>query len=184
MKCVLHWILFLCYISILGCGKPDPECPTYQILATSSYSDPCISEGSIQITAPIADGNLYKLGSSPFQLSPIFPQLLPGFYLITIKEKNGCVKRREIQVGSSQQGPLFRGVKSLLAGNCVSCHGGANPQAGINFSLDCDIVHNWNRIKDRAVDGNPSPMPQGGLLPQMERDKITAWINGGHRYTD
>jgi hypothetical protein len=34
------------------------------------------------------------------------------------------------------------------------------------------------------VDGNPSPMPTGGLLPANERQKITDWINAGGRITD
>jgi hypothetical protein len=34
------------------------------------------------------------------------------------------------------------------------------------------------------VDGNPSPMPPGGLLPASEQQKIINWINAGGRFAD
>jgi hypothetical protein len=34
------------------------------------------------------------------------------------------------------------------------------------------------------VNGAPSPMPQAGLIPIEERNKIMEWIANGHRYED
>ena len=36
----------------------------------------------------------------------------------------------------------------------------------------------------RAVDGNPTFMPQGGQLTTIDKQKITDWINAGGRTTD
>jgi hypothetical protein len=61
---------------------------------------------------------------------------------------------------------------------------GCYSQGGINFTVDCNIVLNKDRIKARAIDGNPSIMPPTGALPQADKDKITNWINAGGRFTD
>jgi hypothetical protein len=47
-----------------------------------------------------------------------------------------------------------------------------------------DVVNSWDRIKIRAVDGNPSFMPQGGELTGPDKQKIVDWVNAGHRITD
>lgn len=89
-----------------------------------------------------------------------------------------------LDLSSQTPGPTFLKVKSILVTYCLQCHGGVNPQAGLDWSRDCDILTYWDRIKARAVDGDPSPMPQAGLMPLAERSKISAWIQAGHRYTD
>ncbi|MGB4770528.1 MAG: hypothetical protein WBP58_03670 [Chitinophagaceae bacterium] len=75
-------------------------------------------------------------------------------------------------------------MRRILFNNCIQCHSGVNPQAGLDWTRDCDILQYWDRIKARAVDGDPSPMPQAGLIPETERNKIMAWIQAGHRYSD
>jgi uncharacterized membrane protein len=87
-------------------------------------------------------------------------------------------------VGNLPQGPLFTAVKNLLQANCVVCHNASNPNGGMNWEVDCNIVMFKNNILNRAVNGNPSPMPPTGLLPPAERQKIVDWINAGGRYTD
>lgn len=89
-----------------------------------------------------------------------------------------------VDLSTQTPGPAFLQVKRILATNCLQCHSGVNPQAGLDWSRDCDILTYWDRIKARAVDGDPSPMPQAGLMPMAERSLITAWIQAGHRYTD
>jgi hypothetical protein len=36
-----------------------------------------------------------------------------------------------------------------------------------------------DRVKARAVDGNPSPMPSSGLMSLTNRNKLAAWIAAG-----
>ncbi|WP_300601514.1 cytochrome c [Niabella sp.] len=80
-------------------------------------------------------------------------------------------------------GVNFTAVKSVLAANCVRCHGGSSPQSGINFADNCTIVSKAARIKARAVD--LGDMPQGGpSLSQGDKDKITAWVNAGGKYNN
>lgn len=173
-------------IGLIQCSKEkrNPACPSTFVNATSSISHPCAAQGTITVTSPIGSNWQYRIGNAAFESSPFFANLLPGSYVIIAKDENNCTVSSNIDVASIQPGPLFSEVKSLLAANCTTCHGSTNPQAGLNWGSNCDILNFWDRIKARAVDGNPSPMPQGGLLPASERNKITAWVNAGHRFTD
>lgn len=85
---------------------------------------------------------------------------------------------------SGTPGPLFTAVKSLMQANCESCHNNSIANGGMNWTSNCNIVTNKTRIKARAVDNNPTPMPPTGALAQADKDKITAWINAGGRITD
>lgn len=79
-------------------------------------------------------------------------------------------------------GPLFNAVKSLMQANCQSCHNSNNANGNKDWTVDCNIVINKDRIKVRAVD--QGSMPPTGPLSQSEKDKITAWINAGGKITD
>ena len=83
---------------------------------------------------------------------------------------------------SGTPGPLFTAVKNLMQANCQSCHNNSIANGGMNWTVDCNIVANKNRIKIRAVE--QGTMPPTGALPQSEKDKITAWINAGGKITD
>jgi uncharacterized membrane protein len=51
-----------------------------------------------------------------------------------------------------------------------------------NFTIDCNIVTNSSRIRERAV--VLGTMPPGGSLTQAEKDVISAWITAGGRLSD
>ncbi len=185
----MHKILIILFIAVgvfIGCTKEARKSVCIPVSASfgSDASDSCNAEGAIRIIYPLGSQFSYSINNVAYQPSPVFIGLIPGTYVISVKGTNDCINSNQVTVSSKTAGPLFNSLKLLLANNCVHCHGGTNPQAGINFSINCDIVNNWSRIKSRAVEGNPSPMPQGGLLPQIERDKIINWINAGHRFTD
>ena len=79
---------------------------------------------------------------------------------------------------------LFLSVKNLLVNKCSPCHFQGGLSAGgtdFDFSLACNIVNKWDRIKDRAVDNIPTPMPDIPLSG-AEKTIITNWVNGGHSY--
>jgi hypothetical protein len=188
-KTILTFLLLsltgvFCFLFI-ACNKEVKQpCEDNHVSATATTSDPCIAQGIITISSPLGAHIQYRSGNSTFQSSPVFGPLLPGNYTIIAKEENGCIHRSDIIVLPITPGSLFNVVKTVLADNCITCHGGSNPQAGIDFARNCDIINNWDRIKARAVDGIPTPMPQGGLLPVNERIKIMNWVNAGHRFTD
>lgn len=91
---------------------------------------------------------------------------------------------------SGTAGSLFAATRTIIRTNCAvsGCHTTPNPQNGINFSDDCQIIAQKNLIKARAIDahGTPTqmpPPPHPGLTV-AERQSITNWLNAGGRYTD
>jgi len=159
---------------------------TITLTAVSTNSDPCAPNGVITATAAGSTNFTYSLGSGAFQTSNVFNNIAPGNYTVNVKDAAGCSKNAPVTVGSVPMGPLFTAVRAVVQTNCAipDCHSGATPQGGINFTVDCNIVLNKDRIKARAIDGNPSIMPPTGALPQADKDKITNWINAGGRFTD
>lgn len=64
-------------------------------------------------------------------------------------------------------------IANVINTNCGSCHSNYTNYTGVKAIADD------GKLKARVVDGNPSPMPPSGLLPQSTRDSILWWINGG-----
>lgn len=66
----------------------------------------------------------------------------------------------------------------VFASSCVSCHSAANPRGSLdltNYNMAKTAAAN---IKSRVNNAN-NPMPTGGLLPQAQRDRISAWVDQG-----
>ncbi len=159
---------------------------TITVSATSTSSDPCSASGSITATAGGGTTFTYSLNGGAFQSSNIFSNVAAGVYTVTAKDGVGCSKNTNVTVAATTAGPLFTAVKGVVSANCAlsGCHSGSSPTGGINFTVDCNIVNNKERIKARAIDGNPSIMPPTGSLPQSDKDKITAWITAGGKFSD
>jgi len=91
---------------------------------------------------------------------------------------------------SGTPGALFTSVSSIVQTNCAlsGCHTGSNAQNGINFSDNCTIVAQKDRIKVRAVDqagtASQMPLPPRAPLSAADRQKITDWIAAGGKLTD
>jgi hypothetical protein len=156
------------------------------LTASATNSDPCSPSGVITATAAGSTGFTYSLGAGAFQASNVFNNIAVGTHTINTKDAAGCSKNTQVTIGALPAGPFFTAVRQVIQTNCAipDCHSGPNPQGGINFTVDCNIVLNRDRIKARAVDGSPSIMPPTGALPQSEKDKITSWINAGGKFTD
>lgn len=159
---------------------------TITVSATSTSSDPCSASGSITATAGGGTTFTYSLNGGAFQSSNVFANVAAGAYTVTAKDGLGCSKNTNVTVAAAAAGPLFTAVKGVVTANCAlsGCHSGSSPTGGINFTVDCNIVINKERIKARAIDGNPSIMPPTGSLPQADKDKITAWLTAGGKFTD
>jgi SprB repeat len=159
---------------------------TITVTNTITGNTPCEANTG-QITAAATGGTgsyTFSINNGSFQASNTFGPLASANYIITAKDGNGCTGSSNAIVSNVAAGPLFTAVKNLVQANCVSCHNTAVTNGGMDFSVDCNIVLNKDRVKARAVDGNPSPMPQGGLLPVSEQQKITNWINAGGKYSN
>jgi SprB repeat len=147
---------------------------------------PCAIPGTGSITVTASGGNgtyTYSLDAGPYQGSNVFTAATTGNHTITIRDGLGCLGTVSASVAGAAAGPLFAAVKVLINDNCTRCHNASQTEGGINFTIDCNIVLYKDRIKARAVDGNPTFMPQDtGPLPLSERQKITNWINAGGTY--
>lgn len=167
---------------------PTPSCAGVNITvsATTTAVGACLSSpnGGITATASGSTGFTYSINGTTFQASGTFSNLAAGSYTVTAKDGNGCTGSTTVNVAAATAGPLFTAVRTLIQNNCQSCHNNTIANGGMNWQVECNIVANKDRIKARAVDNNPSSMPPTGPLPQSEKDKITAWINAGGRYTD
>ena len=143
------------------------------------------ANGSVTATGSGGTGPYtYSINGGAFQASNVFTGLGAAIHSITAKDANGCTGTVNATVSNLTAGPLFLAVKNVLDNNCVSCHNNTLSEGGMNWTVDCNIVTFKDRIRERAVNANPSAMPPTGLLPASERLKITNWINAGGRFTD
>jgi hypothetical protein len=194
--------ILMCYLFLAGgviflsCNKNDNPLPdpclgvSYDIQYFKTESVSPANNGTITITSPVGDTLSYQLNSTAFQSSPIFSNLAAGDYRIIVKNQKGCTDTTTITIYN--YGPKYALVKQLIAGTggiggyCGPCHLDGAVNGGKNFDTDASIVASWDRIKARAVDGNPSFMPQtpNSPLTLADRQKITDWVNAGHRQSD
>lgn len=174
------------FVGLYSCAE-ESEIPCNfpeTMLISSTASHPCSGSGSIQIIEPVSVNFQYKIDNQPFQNQPTFLNVKVGKHVLVVKDENGCEINKEVLVDTIIDGAKFTQIKQILANRCSSCHAGNNPQAGLDFTKTCDILDHWDRIQARAVNGTPTPMPQAGLIPLEERNKIMEWIANGHKYED
>jgi hypothetical protein len=177
---------FLLLISILfSCKKQNDSCTnTIEIKYTKTSSQPCTATGTVKIMSPVSSNLLYKIDNGDFKISPEFLNVATGKHTIIIKDENNCESKKEVVVDTILVGPKFLEVMKVLDKYCSKCHTGLNPPASLDFTNACDVLKSWQRIEARAVFGISSPMPQDGLMPLNERNKIVEWINAGHLYNN
>lgn len=177
--------------AVSGCSKKDSPTPSdpcigvsYDIQYFKTESIGTSNNGSITINYPVGDTITYKLNNGSYQAAPIFNNLAPGNYVVTVKNQNGCTDTAQITI--LNYGPKYALVKQIIVGYCGPCHRNGGNEGGKNFDTDASIVASWDRIKARAVDANPSQMPQAPNAPltNPDKQKITDWVNAGHRQSD
>ncbi len=186
--------LLVVLVTILACNKKDTPAPppppdpcigvSYVVEYFKTESIGTANNGSITINAPVGDTITYKIGNGTYQTSNVFSNLAPGNYVITVKNQKGCTDTAQITI--FQYGPKYALVKQLIVGYCGPCHRNGGMDGGKNFDTDANIVASWDRIKARAVDNNPSqmPAPPNAPLEIPDKQKITDWVNAGHRQSD
>ena len=183
--------LMLLSFFISACSKNDSTPPpdpclgvNYTIEYFKTESVGGANNGTLAINYPVGDTISYKLNNGTFQASRNFTNLAPGNYILTVKNQNNCTDTTTIVIFA--YGPKYALVKSLIAGYCGPCHYSGGNTAGKNFDADANIVANWDRIKARAVDNVPSQMPllPNAPLTSVDKQKITDWVNAGHRISD
>lgn len=169
----------------ISCTKESQnKCEDVSLSLNITPSHPCTGTGSVFVNIGGNDVFKFGLNNLPAQESNQFTSLKTGNYTLRINTLTNCDQDTIFTVPVIPSGPQFSEVKNLLNQNCSRCHSGNNPQAGIDLTNDCVIISSWQRIKQRAIYGDPSPMPTNGLIPLTEREKILRWINSGHRFED
>lgn len=187
----LATLSLLAVIVFYSCSKKDTPAPTdpclgvsYDVQYFKTESIGTSNNGTITINFPIGDTITYKLNSGSFQASPIFTNLAPGNYVVTVKNQKGCTDTAQITI--LNYGQKYALVKQIIVGYCGPCHRNGGNDGGKNFDTDASIVASWDRIKARAVDASPSQMPQAPNAPltNPDKQKIIDWVNAGHRQSD
>ena len=175
----------------LSCSKNDKPAPpdpcngvnyTFQFYKTESVG--ASNNGTITINAPVGDTMSYQLNTGAYQASPVFTGLAPGNYYIRAKNQKGCTDTLQFTI--LNYGPKYALVKQLITGYCGPCHLNGAQSGSKNFDSDNSIVASWDRIKARAVDNLPTAMPEtpNSPLTATDKQKITDWVNAGHRISD
>lgn len=183
---ILFPLLFLA-----SCSKKDAT-PTpdpclgvnYSVEYFKTESVGTSNNGTLAINYPVGDTISYKLNNGTYQTSRNFSNLAPGNYVLTVKNQKGCTDTAQITIHN--YGPKYALVKQIIVGYCGPCHYNGGNEGGKNFDLDASVVSSWDRIKARAVDNIPSQMPQAPNAPltTVDKQKITDWVNAGHRQSD
>jgi hypothetical protein len=168
--------------------NPTISCSSINIVVTATTTSNVPCEANSASLGVIASGGTapysFSIDGGAFQWTNSFSNLASGGHIVTAKDANGCTGTTSVTVGNQPAGPLFQQAKAVILYYCSYCHSSTNASGGIHYSVDCNIVANKARIMARAIDGNPSPMPQSGLMPPAQRQKIMDWLNAGGRFSD
>lgn len=188
-------LLFFSVLVLFSCSKNDTIADpcmgvSYAIQYFKTESIGTSNNGTISISFPVGDTISYSLNGTSFQASPAFNNLAPGNYVVTVKNQKGCTDTAQFVIFN--YGPKYALVKQLISGvggtggYCGPCHLNGGNSGSKNFDTDASIVSSWDRIKARAVDNIPSQMPEAPNSPltPADKQKITDWVNAGHRQLD
>ncbi len=191
MRLLIYSLLAGLVFLIGSCNKTDtPAAPdpclgvSYNIQFLKSEAIGTSSNGTINITYPVGDTISYSLNTGAFQPLPNFTNLAAGNYVVTVKNEKGCTDTAQIAI--LNYGPKYALVKQLIIGYCGPCHRNGGNSGTKNFDTDASIINSWDRIKARAVDNLPTRMPEApnAALTPVDKQKITDWVNAGHRQSD
>lgn len=189
-KHLIPGLLFLLVVLISSCNKSDvvitDPCTgvNYTIVTTKTESVGVSNNGTLTILEPRGDTISYKINNGSYQSSWYFTGLAPGNYIVTIKNQKNCTDTAQVSI--LNYGPKYALVKEIIIGYCGPCHRNGGIDGNKNFDTDASIISSWDRIKARAVDNLPSrmPLPPNAPLTNVDKQKITDWVNAGHRQSD
>lgn len=76
---------------------------------------------------------------------------------------------------------FFPDVANIASNNCIQCHSGAAPAAGLDYTTynDFRLAHEAGLMWPR-VTSTTDPMPPSGMLPATDLQKIQKWAEDGY----
>jgi cytochrome c5 len=72
-------------------------------------------------------------------------------------------------------------VQTIMFNNCITCHSGAAPSAGLRLDNygDTRYATEYGKLIDR-INNASNPMPPSGLLPAATRQLMDKWVVDGY----
>lgn len=169
----------LALATIAACDKNDVTCPTVFPRFTVAAASEC-PDGRLTFERGLpSKGSLYLDGRMVSLVSDEVKNVSAGVYLLRWVQEDGCVLEKTVDVPKRGFGNRFKDACRVLSSECGTCHGGNNPHAGIDFNDPCRVAEQAVRIRARAVEGNPSPMPPTGLMPDSLVRIVELWLASG-----
>lgn len=72
-------------------------------------------------------------------------------------------------------------VKQIMTNNCITCHGGPSPSAGLELTTYTNVKNAaLNRNLLERMNDATAPMPQSGLLILQTRQIMDKWKADGY----
>jgi len=162
-----------------GCRKSQGRCPEGFPKISVTSSSECrdgrivLSAGRRLTGALMIDGQVVRPDADTVR------GLSSGSHTLSWSDPGGCTADTVIFIGGRAFGQRFLAAAGVLSRHCGGCHGGVNPHAGIDLNKPCQLPVHAERIRARALAGDPSPMPPAGLLPDSLLRVIDAWVASG-----
>ncbi len=131
--------------------------------------------GSIMVNATGGIGGYtYRLGTGVFVDTNTFENVSGGLYTITIKDEEGCITSKQVQVLSGVS--FTDDIKPIIDTNCsvISCHGSDSSLP--KWETYADIKGSASKIRSTTQNGT---MPPEDKLTQSQIDKIACWVDDG-----
>lgn len=102
-----------------------PTTPAIQVTQPTCFS----ATGSITVTIPLGAGYTYSINNSVYQISPVFSNLAPGSYPVTVKNNYGAVSAIMMAViynaPATPPAPVISGNLSVCTGNSTMLNAGS-----------------------------------------------------------
>lgn len=160
----------------LSLQLPDVDPLTVEALLTAD-TECFTNNGVVEVTASGGEEPYqYKLGNGVFGSEPVFENLAPGNYAVSVKDALNCIFVKSITVvkGDSQTS-LRNDIDPIIDTNCAiaECHGGSESPS---LTTLANIRTHATKIKTLTQSGE---MPKEGRLTAEQKALIACWVDEG-----
>jgi hypothetical protein len=118
----------------------------------------------------------YKLNNGAFGASETFGSLAPGNYTVTVKDADGCLFPKPVNVLRGDTGTSLEDeIMPIIETKCAvsGCHNGSQSP---NLTTAANVRSNATAIKTQTQSG---AMPQEGSITAAQKALIACWVDDG-----